>query len=98
MAAITPSSLGKNITATEVTRVKAASVIGWVATAGGAVVERAQGGRVMVDADRTSLREGFRTDFDLSRVSPGSYVLTLEARSSETGGRVVRRQIPFAVE
>jgi hypothetical protein len=53
---------------------------------------------VTVDVDRTALREGFRVDFDLSRISAGSYVLELEARSSDTGSRVVKRQIPFTVE
>ena len=92
------TELSKNVTATEVIRVKAATVTGAITTATGAFVARGQGDRVTADADRNALREGFRIDFDLSRVAPGSYVLTLEARSSETGSRVVRRQIPFAVE
>lgn len=92
------TELSSNIPAAQVSRVKAATVTGAITTAAGAFVGRGQGDRVTVDADRTALREGFRIDFDLSRVVPGSYVLTLEARSSETGGRVARRQIPFAVE
>jgi hypothetical protein len=83
---------------TQITRLKAATVIGTISTTAGVFLGRGQSERVTIDADRTSLREGFRTDFDLSRMTPGSYILTLEARSSDTGSRVVKRQIPFTIE
>jgi VWFA-related protein len=92
------TELSRNVSAVESARVKVATLTGTITTAGGTFVTRSQGVRVTVDADRSALREGFRSDFDLSRVAPGAYVLSIEARSSETGGRLVRRQIPFTVE
>jgi len=92
------TELSKNVPATQLSQVKAATVTGGIISPTGAFVARGQADRVTVDADRDALREGFRFDFDLSRISPGSYVLLLEARSSESGSRVVRRQIPFVVE
>jgi hypothetical protein len=45
-----------------------------------------------------SLRESFRTDFDLARVQPGTYVLTLEGRVPQERNKTVTRQIPFTIE
>jgi len=92
------TELSKNVSAAQLSQVKAATVTGGIISLTGAFVARGQSGRVAVDVDREALREGFRFDFDLSRISPGSYVLLLEGRSSESGSRVVRRQIPFVVE
>jgi hypothetical protein len=92
------TELSKNVSAAQLSQVKAATATGGIISPTGAFVARGQGGRVTVDVDRDALREGFRFDFDLSRISPGSYVLLLEARSSESGSRVVKRQIPFVVE
>ncbi len=77
---------------------RVASVTATITNAAGGFVARAQGERLMSEPDGGNAREGFRTDFDLARVAPGSYVLTFEARSSQTGTRTVRRQIPFTVE
>ncbi len=65
----------------------------------GTVVARARTERVKAESlpDRR-VREGFRSSFDLSGVQPGSYAVVLEARSTETGKRTVRRQVPFTVE
>jgi VWFA-related protein len=65
----------------------------------GVVVMRGRSERVRAESlpDR-KVREGFRSNFDLTGVAPGSYVVSLEARSTETGRRTVRRQIPFTVE
>ena len=92
------TELSKNVVATQLNQVKAATATGGIISATSAFVARGQSSRATVDVDRDALREGFRFDFDLSRISPGSYVLLLEARSSESGSRVVRRQIPFIVE
>jgi VWFA-related protein len=78
--------------------VRVASVTATLTTAAGGFVARAQGERVLSEPDGRNAREGFRMDFDLARVSPGPHVLTIEARSSQTGTRTVRRQIPFTVE
>jgi len=94
----TYTELSRSITVTQAAQVKVAAVTGTITTPSGAFVARGETSKVTADIERSALREGFRTDFDLSRISPGAYVLTLEARSSETGGRVVRRQIPFNVE
>ena len=77
---------------------RVASVMATLTTAAGGFVARAQGERVLSEPDGRNAREGFRVDFDLARVSSGPYVLTVEARSSQTGTRTVRRQIPFTVE
>ncbi len=75
-----------------------ASLTATITNAAGGFVARAQGERVMSEPDGGNAREGFRADFDLARLAPGTYVLTFEARSSQTGDRAVRRQIPFTVE
>jgi hypothetical protein len=77
---------------------RVASVTATLTTAAGGFVARAQGERVLSEPDGRNAREGFRMDFDLARVSPGRHVLTIEARSSQTGTRTVRRQIPITVE
>ena len=64
----------------------------------GAVVARGQAKKVVGQAAGKSLREGFRTDFDLAKLTPGSYVLTLEARAGRGAKDVVTRKVPFAVE
>ena len=75
-----------------------ASLNATVATPSGEVILRGQGQRVSIDAVDEMLREGFRTDFDLTAVTPGSYVLTLDAQSPVDRKKTVRRQIPFTVE
>lgn len=69
-----------------------------ISSSAGAVIAAVVAGRVDVEQDDGFVREGFRADFDLSRLAPGSYVLTLEARSNQTGKRTVTRQVPFNVE
>jgi hypothetical protein len=75
-----------------------ASLNATVATPFGDVILRGQGLRVSVDAVDEMLREGFRTDFDLTALKPGPYVLTLEAQSPVDRKKTVRRQIPFTIE
>jgi len=75
-----------------------ASLNATVATPSGEVILRGQGQRVSVDAVDEMLREGFRTDFDLTVLKPGPYVLTLEAQSPVDRKKTVRRQIPFTIE
>ncbi len=65
---------------------------------GGEIVGRATGKRVDGGVVGKTLREGYRTDVDLSRLTPGPYVLTLEARTPSERTRVATRQIPFSVE
>ncbi len=64
----------------------------------GAVVVRGQAKKVVGQAAGKSLREGFRTDFDLAKLTPGNYILTLEARAGRGAKDAVTRKIPFAVE
>lgn len=75
-----------------------AALTGRITTPAGDVVASGKPQRVAADPAGKSLRESFRTDFDLSRVKPGSYVLTLEARASRDGKKIVTRQIPFTLE
>jgi hypothetical protein len=69
-----------------------------ITNSAGAVVARSQAKKVVGDAAGKSLREGFRTDFDLAKLTPGMYVLTLEARAGRSAKDAVTRQIPFAIE
>jgi len=73
-------------------------VTGRITTSAGAVVATGKPQRVTAAPAGKSLLEGFRTDFDLQGVKPGSYVLTLEARAGRNGSKPVTRQIPFTVE
>jgi hypothetical protein len=66
-----------------------------VTTPAGVPVARGQSQRVTAAPAGKMLREGFRTDFDLSRLTPGRYVLTLEAASGRDRKRTTTRQIPF---
>ena len=78
--------------------IRVAALTSAITNAAGAVIVRGQTQRVSGEPAGESLREGFRTDFDLSKLTPGSYVLTLEARAGRGQKRTVTRQIPFAVE
>ena len=42
-------------------------------------------------------REGFRTDFDLARLTPGRYVLTIEAAAGRDRKRTATRQISIDI-
>ena len=77
--------------------VPVATLASSVTNSAGAVVASGKVQKVRGDAAGKSLREGFRTDVDLSKLTPGSYVLTLEARG-RNGKKPVTRQIPFMVE
>lgn len=74
-----------------------ASLDATVATPSGEVILRRQGQRVSADPVDDVLREGFRTDFDLTAVKPGPYVLTLDAKSPVDRKKAIRRQIPFTL-
>lgn len=69
-----------------------------ITNSSGAVIVRGKAQKVAGEAAEKSLREGFRTDFDISKLTPGQYVLTLEARAGRDQKRTATRQIPFAVE
>ena len=66
-----------------------------IATMDGTVVAQAQIQRVSTALSGTMVREGFRTDFDLSRLMPGQYLLALEASSASNRQKMISRQIPF---
>ncbi len=77
--------------------IRIATLASTIANAAGAVVARGQVQKVIGEPAGKSVREGFRSDFDLSKLTPGSYVLTLEARAGRER-KAVTRQIPFTVE
>jgi hypothetical protein len=68
-----------------------------ITTPEGVPVARGQSQRVTAAPAGKMLREGFRTDFDLSLLAPGRYVLTLEAASGRDRKRTTTRQIPFDI-
>ena len=78
--------------------INVATLTSTVTNTAGAVVARGQPKKVAGQAAGKSLREGFRTDFDLAKLTPGMYVLTLEARAGRSAKDAVTRQIPFAIE
>jgi hypothetical protein len=78
--------------------INVATLTSTVTNSAGAVVARSQAKKVVGDAAGKSLREGFRMDFDLAKLTPGMYVLTLEARAGRSAKDAVTRQIPFAIE
>jgi hypothetical protein len=78
--------------------INVATLTSTITTPAGAVVARGQAKKVVGQAAGKSLREGFRTDFDLAKLTPGSYVLTLEARAGRGAKDAVTRKIPFTVE
>ena len=78
--------------------INVATLTSTITTPAGAVVVRGQAKKVVGDAAGKSLREGFRTDFDLAQLTPGMYVLTLEARAGRGAKDAVTRQIPLAIE
>jgi hypothetical protein len=78
--------------------INVATLTSTITTPEGAVVVRGQAKKVAGNAAGKSLREGFRTDFDLAKLTPGNYVLMLEARAGRSAKDVVTRQIPFAIE
>ncbi len=70
---------------------------GGIATLDGAIILRGQSQRVSAAPAGKMLREGFRTDFDLSRLTPGRYVLMIEAASGRDRKRAATKQIPFDI-
>lgn len=78
--------------------INVAALTSAITNSAGAVVGRGKAQKVTGEPAGKSLREGFRTDFDLSTLTPGSYVLTLEASAGRDGKRTATRQIPFTVE
>lgn len=76
----------------------AAALTGRISTPAGDVVVSSKPRRLSGSPVGKTLRESYRTDFDLSRVTPGSYVLTLDASSTRNRKKVVSRQIPFTLE
>lgn len=77
--------------------VRVATLGGALTTLEGIPVARGQSQRVSSAAEGKMLREGFRTDFDLSRLAPGRYVLALEATSGRDRKRTATRQIPIDI-
>ena len=78
--------------------IRVATLTSAITNSAGAIVVRGQSQRVSGEPAGKSLREGFRTDYDLSKLTPGHYVLTLEARAGRDQKRTATRQIPFTVE
>jgi len=78
--------------------IRVATLTAAITNAAGTVVARGQTQRVSGEPAGKSLREGFRADFDLTRLTPGNYVLTVEARTPSDRKRVATRQIPFVIE
>ena len=77
--------------------VRVATLGGAITTLEGVPVARGQGQRVSAAPAGKMLREGFRTDFDLSRLAPGRYVLALEATSGRDRKRTATKQIPIDI-
>ena len=75
-----------------------ASLAATIVTRDGSVVAREQAKLVTEEPADEMLRRGYRVDFDLSRLTPGPYVLTLEARSPQVRNRIATRQIPFTIQ
>lgn len=78
--------------------IRVATLAAAISSPTGETVARGQSQRILGEPAGKTLREGFRTDFDLTRLKPGSYVLTLEARTSSDRKKVATRQIPFTLE
>ena len=78
--------------------INVATLTSTISSPAGAVVVRGQAKKVIGQAAGKSLREGFRTDFDLAKLTPGNYVLTIEARAGRGAKDAVTRSIPFTVE
>lgn len=91
------SELDEARSPSQLNAVSVAAMTGRITTPAGDVVASGKPQRVTSAPAGKSLRESFRTDFDLARVTPGSYVLTLEARVPGER-RTVTRQIPFTIE
>ena len=92
------TELDESRTPAQLSAISVAAMTGRITTPTGDVVASAKPQRVAAGPAGKTLRESFRTDFDLTRVKPGSYVLTLEARAGRDQKRTVSRQIPFAIE
>jgi hypothetical protein len=92
------TALDDRIPPTHYDAINVATLTSSITSPAGAVVVRGQSKKVVGDAAGKSLREGFRTDFDLSTLTPGSYVLTLDARAGRGVKDAVTRKIPFVVE
>ena len=92
------TELDESRPAAQLNSVAVAAMTGRVTTPTGDVVATAKPQRLGAGSAGKTLRESFRTDFDLSRAKPGSYVLTLEARAGRDQKRTVNRQIPFTIE
>ncbi len=77
--------------------IRFATLGGVVATLEGVPVAKGQSQRVSAAPTGKMLREGFRTDFDLSRLTPGRYLLFLEAGLGRDRKKTVTRQIPIEI-
>jgi VWFA-related protein len=91
------TELDDDSAATRISALRVATLEATIAPIGGGVARQAKGQRVSAEAVGKIAREGFRTDFDLTRLQPGGYVLTLEGRSPKDRKRIVSRQIPFDI-
>ena len=75
--------------------IRVATLAAAITTPEGVPVARLQSQRVTAAPAGKMLREGFRTDFDLLRLTPGRYVLTIEAASGRDRKRTATKQIPI---
>ncbi len=79
-------------------RIRFATLRAVIATMDGTVVAQGKSERITTAMSGPMVREGFRTDFDLSRLTPGRYLLALEASPGGNRQKTVSRQIPFSIE
>lgn len=92
------TKLDSAIPATRFAGIRFATLRAGISTMDGVVVAQGQTQRLSVEESGKMVREGFRTDFDLSRLAPGRYLIALEASTTGDRKKTISRQIPFAVE
>ncbi|HEX5110987.1 MAG TPA: hypothetical protein VFV95_21190 [Vicinamibacterales bacterium] len=92
------SPLDEDLPPARIGLIRVATLAAGIISPTGEIVARGQSQRVSAEGAGKTLREGFRTDVDLSRLTPGQYVLALEGRHESNRGKTVRRQIPLTVE
>ena len=91
------TELDNNVSDAYLAAIRVATVGGAITTPEGVPLVRGQSQRVAAAPAGKMLREGFRTDFDLSRLTPGRYVVMIEGASGRDRKRTVTRQIPIDI-
>jgi len=69
-----------------------------IAKIDGTVVAQGQIQRLSVAPSDTKVREGFRADFDVSRLAPGRYLLAIETSPQGNRQKTVSRQLPISIQ